>query len=280
MTQNKDSSTTGTQEKTPVLRLVQITDSHLFENPSTTLVGLNCEESFNEVIKLVKEQQSDLDAILCTGDLVQDASKVGYQRFHAAIGKFGKPQLWIAGNHDELESMKSALGAESPCLEKSQTLKNWQIIMLNTSVPGKIHGFLEQEELTKLEALLKESEKSGNYSIICIHHNPIPVNAEWLQSHCLKNADELFEIIDRYTHVKALIYGHVHQEVEWQHEGVKVLAAPSTCIQFHPDNDHFTLDEKNPGYRWLHLYEDGSIQTAVERVTARTFNVDMNSSGY
>lgn len=261
------------------LRLVQVTDSHLFAGEESTLVGMNCQQSFAEVLKLVRHNNPQLDCILCTGDLVQDASVEGYQRFFREVGELQAPQLWLAGNHDESIHMKQAVGRDNDCLHKSLLLGNWQLIMLDTHVEGKIYGRLSAVELSLLDSLLQESEASGHYALVCIHHNPIPVNAAWLQKHCLENAEDLFDVLDRYSHVRAVVFGHVHQEMNEQRKGVAILASPSTSIQFHPDNDLFTLDDQNPGYRWFQLFANGEMETGVERVEGN-FHVDFSSTGY
>ena len=58
------------------------------------------------------------------------------------------------------------------------------------------------------------------------------------------------------------------------------MAAPSTCIQFHPTNDNFTIDNAQPGYRWLNLGADGTIESGVERVSGKSYNIDFSSTGY
>jgi Icc protein len=42
-----------------------------------------------------------------------------------------------------------------------------------------------------------------------------------------------------------------------------MLSTPSTCSQFLPNSDDFGMDDRPPGYRWLHLYADGAIDTDV-----------------
>ena len=58
------------------------------------------------------------------------------------------------------------------------------------------------------------------------------------------------------------------------------MATPSTCIQFHPNNDDFTIDNEKPGYRWLDLMPDGEIKTGVERVVEKSYSIDFESTGY
>jgi Icc protein len=41
------------------------------------------------------------------------------------------------------------------------------------------------------------------------------------------------------------------------------MSSPSTCAQFQPSSDTFALDTRPPGYRWIDLHADGSIDTSV-----------------
>ena len=152
--------------------------------------------------------------------------------------------------------------------------------MLNSSVKGQVYGLLDQKELADLDLELADSERDNSHVIACVHHNCIPVQAAWLQQHCLRNSDEMFSITDRYSHVRGILYGHIHQEFDVVRNDVKIMATPSTCIQFHPTNDEFTIDNANPGYRWLELEPDGAIKSQVERVEEKSYNIDFTSTGY
>ena len=90
-------------------------------------------------------------------------------------------------------------------LSRSAQLGDWRIIMLNSSVEGQVYGLLDQKELADLDLELADSERSNSHVLICVHHNCLPVEAAWLQQHSLKNSDELFEITDRYSHVKGIL---------------------------------------------------------------------------
>jgi Icc protein len=94
------------------------------------------------------------------------------------------------------------------------------------------------------------------------------------------NADEFFAIIDRHPQVRGILWGHVHQQFDRMRGNVKLMATPSTCVQFLPKSTTFAVDEAAPGYRWLSLFEDGSIETGVERLTAIPGAVDLASAGY
>ncbi|MDB4542942.1 phosphodiesterase, partial [bacterium] len=80
--------------------------------------------------------------------------------------------------------------------------------------------------------------------------------------------------------VRGVLWGHVHQEVDRLHNDVRLLASPSTCVQFAPGSPGFRADDQAPGYRWLDLHEDGTIATAVSRVRDVEFKVELDSGGY
>lgn len=261
-------------------RIVQITDSHLFADRSTIFDGLNTFDTLCDVVELVCGQQEHIDCLLCTGDLAQDSSIQAYHNFLEAMAPLRAPQMWISGNHDIRSNMQQSLERHSVHLGRSAQLGNWRIILLNSNVEGQIYGLLDQKELADLDLELADSERNGAHVLVCVHHNCLPVQAAWLQQHCLKNSDELFSVLDRYTHVRGILYGHIHQEFEAARNGVKIMASPSTCIQFHPTCDDFTIDNAKPGYRWLVLCADGEISSGVERVQGKSYDIDFSSTGY
>jgi Icc protein len=106
------------------------------------------------------------------------------------------------------------------------------------------------------------------------------VGSAWIDSQAVRDADEMFETLVRYKGVKGVLWGHVHQEVDYLYEGVRMLATPSTCIQFAKHSDDFKIDDLPPGYRSLRLLPSGEIETMVHRVTDRQFQVDLDSPGY
>lgn len=270
LSENKDQS----------YRLIQITDSHLFADRATIFDGLNTFDTLMDVVDLVSSREPSIDCLLCTGDLAQDSSTEAYLNFLAAVSILKAPQLWIPGNHDIRSNMQQALSQDSINLKRSVQLGKWQVIMLDSSVEGQVYGLLDQKELADLDLELADSERSNAHVLVCVHHNCIPVAAAWLQQHCLKNSDELFSILDKYTHVKGVLYGHIHQEIEVEYKEIKIMATPSTCIQFHPNNDDFTIDNEKPAYRWLDLMPDGEIKTGVERVVEKSYSIDFESTEY
>jgi Icc protein len=65
-----------------------------------------------------------------------------------------------------------------------------------------------------------------------------------------------------------------------EHMGVRVMATPSTCIQFKPNSNDFALDKTSPGWRELELCADGTVKSAVKRLANGVFQPDFDASGY
>jgi len=261
--------------KGPV-RFLQVTDTHLFSEPKQDLLGIETKESFDYVLKEIRANKEVFDMVMLSGDLSQDGSLLAYQYLADQIRVFNKPSFWFCGNHDKIENMKQV--ATSDELEQVVRTEHWQIVMLNSQVVGSVFGHLEDDQLEILRSALEERPDLN--TLISFHHHPIDMKCDWLDNIGVKNADKLFEIIKPYDNVRAILWGHVHQESDQVIDGVRMMSTPSTCIQFKPKQTDFGLDDIAPGYRMVQLNDDGSIDTEVKRVTGIEFNVDHSAGGY
>jgi Icc protein len=122
---------------------------------------------------------------------------------------------------------------------------------------------------------------TAHYHRMMVHaDHGVVVGSRWIDTIGVDNADAFFAIVDRFPQVRAIVWGHIHQDFYAERNGVALMASPSTCVQFKPRQSDFGLDDMPPGFRWLNLYEDGRIATRVERIEARLREVDLESSGY
>ncbi len=257
-------------------RIIQISDCHLGPLTSEALLGLNTDESLHDVLALIAEKETDFDYLVCTGDIASAGHETCYRRYIAILGQyFSHPSAWLPGNHDSAAIMASLDHApEGRAVEQG----NWLLLLLDSVVPFKVHGNFEQTELDYLEQML--SANPDKHIMVMLHHQPVLVGSVWIDQYILRNADAFFAIIDRYPNVKAIVWGHVHQDFNSQRNGVPLIATPSTCVQFKPKCDDFTVDTLMPGYRWFDLNDDGSFATGVERVTGKAYVIDYKSAGY
>ena len=262
-----------------VFRIVQVTDPHLFNDPNSELLGINTQASFSQVLTEIQQQHYAYDLVLATGDLVQDSSDNGYLRFCENVKSLEKMVFWIPGNHDFQPKMVEFLTKENVNAGKHILLgEHWQILLLDSQVQGVPHGQLEAEELAWLQAKLAAYPQ--RYTLVVLHHHLLSTGSRWLDQHNLRNPHELAGILAPFPRVKALLYGHIHQQADSTWHGYRVMATPSTCVQFKPDCNSFTLDTLQPGWREIELYADGRIETRVKRIQQASFLPNFQESGY
>ncbi|EXI61418.1 hypothetical protein MHD_09080 [Mannheimia granulomatis] len=271
-------------DKKGAIRLLQITDPHLLSTPQETLLEVKTVESFAAVINQINAQVAEtsqpFDLVLATGDLIQDHHIAGYHHFAKITAKLNTSIVWLEGNHDTQPNMGEILATYPHISPHRHILVGdyWQILMLNTQVIGRPYGELSSEQLVWLEETLNQFPE--RFSLIAQHHNILPTNSAWLDQHSLKNADKLAEILTKFKKVKGIVHGHIHQQVDSIWKDIPIFATPSTCIQFKPNCDQFTLDTLPQGWREFYLHEDGEIETVVKRLNSNDFLPNLNSKGY
>ncbi len=260
------------------IELVQITDSHLGGQPGEELLGMDTDQSLAHVIDLIEAERPSAELLLATGDISNGGSPASYLRFQQLTGHLAPHILWLPGNHDALPAMQQTFAGD-PALGRNIEVGNWQIIMLNSATPGEVGGNFSAGELEFLQHCLETTE--AEHVLLCMHHHPIPIGCDWLDGQQVRNAEAFFALVDQFSSVRGILWGHIHQELDQQRNNVSLMATPSSCIQFAANSPDFKLARLNPGYRWLSLHADGAIDTGISRVTGVEFDIDYeHSSGY
>ncbi len=261
------------------IRILQITDTHLFAGKDETLLGVNTWASFDAVLNAIEAQGREIDLIIATGDLAQDHTVEAYQHFAEGISRLPAPCVWLPGNHDFQPSMFNTL-SEADIADAKHVLlgEKWQVVLLDSQVFGVPHGMLSDYQIEWLEKALALYPQ--RHTLVLLHHHPLPSGCTWLDQHSLRNPHMLDAVLQPYPLARTLICGHIHQELDLQWNGRRVLASPSTCVQFKPHCTSFTIDTVAPGWRWLELHNDGRVETDVERLLTQAFRPDLDSDGY
>lgn len=261
-----------------VVQLLQLTDTHLCASEGGKLLGVDTDQSLRAVMNLVQQERGPADAILATGDLSDQGAESAYERLVGYFDGLCEQHFWLPGNHDDRAAMQRVVGeARMPvCLETD----HWLIVMLDSQVPGEVGGELGSDELARLESCLAANSGPAKHVLVCLHHQPVPVGCDWLDEQMVSDAAAFFGCLDQHREVRGVLWGHVHQEIERERGGVRLMASPSTCVQFAPNQVHFKADTAAPGYRWLELHPAGRIESGISRVTDVVFDVDTESGGY
>ena len=261
------------------VRIVQLTDTHLCKSQGGTLLGMDTDHSLQAVIDLVKTERPQMDLLLGTGDLSDQGALEAYRRLQQYFAQLTGVHCWLPGNHDDRGNMVAV--ADHPLrLSREIRLARWQVIMLDSQVPGEVGGELGPGELAFLEESLAAAAAEDLFSLVCLHHQPVKIGCDWLDEQMVVDAPAFFAVLDRFPGVKGVLWGHVHQQVDRRHGDIQLMASPSTCVQFAPGSADFKADSESPGYRWLELHQDGGLETGVSRVQGVSFKVDLDSGGY
>jgi len=257
------------------VKFLQISDSHLFKNSGDKLIGVDTEASLRAVVDLASEEKN-VAGILATGDLSQDGSIESYQRFKEIIDPLGVPVHWIPGNHDDSRYFHQS--GNFPLTGRSVIeAGDWRILLLDSVVPGNDHGHLSSAELEYID---DHACNVSYYTILTLHHQAIPCGSQWLDTMIVDNASHFLERVAANGSIRAVINGHIHQDRQQDVNGVSYISSPSTCFQFTPDTDDFSLDTRQPGYRRLILKSSGEIETEVIRLNDYDLNIDSTVGGY
>ncbi len=260
------------------VKVLQFTDTHLFATPDKKLCGMNTDASLRAVLDLSHELNERPDFILATGDLSQDVTEASYKRFLEYFDALRVPVFCLPGNHDSTARMNKILDSDNVQIVRQILADEWQVLLLDSTVPGKNGGHLRKEELCFLDQCL--SVHDDKPTLVCLHHNLLPTETRWLDTMTVNNASEFFEVLDRHENAVAVLTGHIHQDLVARRKNIRIIGTPSTCIQFAAKTPTFTLDTQTPGYRRLDLGSRGTIQTDVVRLKKFEFTPEYSSKGY
>jgi Icc protein len=253
-----------------VVRLVQITDCHIQAAAQDRLKGMNTRASLDAICQSIVADNDDLDLVLATGDLSQDGSTASYEYLAQQLSELRLPVFWLPGNHDDPSVMHEQLDSGQLSATKQVLIGNWLIVLLDSTIEGESAGNVSPQQLDFLQKSLRAHPQ--HHALICLHHQAMPAGSAWIDRLGLQHPQALQSAIKSQPNVRAVLWGHVHQQSHHYRDGIEWLSSPSTCVQFKPGSDEFALDNLPPAYRQLDLYADGSIDTRVVRLASFDFD--------
>lgn len=242
------------------VRLLQFSDMHLFGDAAGRLRGVACLPALQAAVTDAYRRNPRLDAVLLTGDLVQDDPD-GYRWIRHVFGQSNIPVLCLAGNHDLPDHMRATLNQAPFVIGGASQFGRWTVIMLDSWIANSASGEIGRAQLETLREQLQAHR--NQHVLICLHHHPILMHSDWLDHVGLNDAEDFLKIVRSYSNVRGVLWGHVHQSLDSFVNGVRFMATPATCAQFLPGSAQFALDNRPPGYRVLELMDDGAIATEV-----------------
>jgi len=247
--------------QTKPLKILQVSDCHVSADPEAVYRTLNAERNVKTLLPAMRAWGPDL--VLLTGDVSEDASPAACARVAEMLGAVGAPLLALPGNHDDPQIMRDHFPQgpwDGPLVHE---VGPWLLVLMDSTVRGRVSGCVQQHDLDRLNAHLDAS--SADFALVALHHQPVPVNAPWIDRFALENPDDFFRHVDRDARIRCITWGHIHHDFRSKRNGVELLGAPSAAANSLPQTPRFTLDPAGPACRWLELYEDGRVETGLLR---------------
>lgn len=251
----------------PPVRILQLTDCHFPEVRGQVVQGVDPEQSFSRVTATVLDAAERFDLMLLTGDLADQPSAAAYSHLREQLRPLSlhAPCYCLPGNHDDPEAMRRFLAGGAIRMDSQIPFTHWEIICLDSSVPGQPGGFLGEREIDRLERAM--ADHPDKHILVAVHHHPIACGSEWMDTMILSNGERLSAALEAFPgRTRAVVFGHIHQSLDRCVRGVRYLGTPSTCCQFKPYSRTFSLGTLPPGFRWIELHPDGVLITETVHV--------------
>ena len=250
-------------------RLIQLTDCHLFADPTRELRGIVTWSRFLAVLGELRRLIPDIDLLVITGDTAHDEELATYHAVRQELGDWADRVRIIPGNHDLRQSLQDVFPDSSSGLAGRVTFQvrwdGWQVIGLDSQRPGELPGSLGNEQLTWLRGRLAAAPRVA--TLLFLHHPPVALHSPWLDKIGLQDAADLEQLLRDYAQVRLVCCGHVHQESAAALGAATVFTTPAVGPQFRPRTEQLEIEPGPPGYRLLDLHPDGSWSTQVFRLS-------------
>src|SRR5215470_4584244 len=155
------------------LRIAQISDLHI-KPPGTLAYGrVDTAKALERCVATLNAFAPAPDFVVISGDLADAPTADEYDHLERLLAPLKLPFAGIPGNHDSREMMRAAFPnaayafASGPLNQKIE-VGELDLLLLDSSVPGKPHGELDAQTLRWLDATLAST--GGRPALVFLHH--------------------------------------------------------------------------------------------------------------
>jgi 3',5'-cyclic-AMP phosphodiesterase len=210
--------------------IAQISDLHI-KPPDTLAYGrVDTAKAFERCVAALNEFKPAPDFVVISGDLADTPTAEEYGYLKRLLAPLKLPLAGIPGNHDSRELMRAAFpqadyALASGPLNQRIEIAGLDLVLLDSSVPGKPFGELEAPTLQWLEATLASS--ADRPALLFLHHPPFQTGIWHMDRQNLLNASDLAPIVRRHPRVQLIATGHVHRATFTMFAGVPTTICPA-----------------------------------------------------
>ena len=211
--------------------VAQISDTHIKRPGEHAYRIIDTAQALRRCVQVLNGLAAKPDIVVVSGDIADQGGDDEYRHFQEIMAPLAMPFVIVPGNHDDRDAIRRSfpahayLAPEGP-LNAMLRLDKLDLLLLDSTVPGEPHGYLNPETLTWLGTRLDEGREHP--ALIFLHHPPFLTGIRHMDVQNLRNADALAEIVARHRRVRLVASGHVHRAVLTLFAGVPAVIAPGT----------------------------------------------------
>ena len=213
----------------PVL-IAQISDLHI-KRPGMLAYGrVDTAAALARCIIELNRFSPRPDLVVISGDLCDTPVKEEYEHLKTLLAPLAIPFVAIPGNHDDRALLRQAFPAlgyagTSGALNLQRSLGPVDVLLADTSVPGKAHGELDAATLAWLDTTLGAAPQRP--ALLFLHHPPFTTGIRHMDVQNLRNADALAGIVERHRRLRLIAAGHVHRATLTSFAGAAATICPA-----------------------------------------------------
>jgi 3',5'-cyclic AMP phosphodiesterase CpdA len=253
-----------TREPIATHRVGHVSDSH-FTASGLMHGSVRVAATYSGALAALEGCGIPLDALVHTGDVTDTGEPEAYAAARTVTAettrRTGWPVVWAAGNHDVRAAMATELLGEPATdepLDRVLEVRGPRLVVLDTSIPGRVEGAVRESQAEWLRAVLAEPAEHG--TVLALHHPPVPVEVTAMARLHLTEQERL-EAVVRGTDVRSILGGHLHYATSAVFAGVPVHVAPATAYTIRltrPQGGIIAVDGARAA-GVLSLYDDGRV---------------------
>ena len=213
----------------PVL-IAQISDLHIRPRGVLAYGRVDTAKALQRCVAALNAFRPKPDLVVISGDLVDTPNAEEYEYLKRLLAPLQLPFVGIPGNHDSRELMRAAFpdaayAFASGAINQLVAVGGLDLLLLDSSVPGKPFGELEPPTMQWLEATLASAPDRP--ALLFLHHPPFKTGIWHMDRQNLHNAADLAAIIRRHPRIQLIATGHVHRATLAMFAGRPVTICPS-----------------------------------------------------
>jgi len=213
----------------PVL-IAQISDLHV-KRPGVLAYGhVDTAAALARCVTELNRFTPRPDLVVISGDLCDTPVKDEYGHLKTLLEPLQIPFAAVPGNHDDRALMCAAFPAlgyahSSGPLNSQRSVGPIDVLLADSSVPGKAHGELDAATLAWLDNTLAAAPQRP--ALLFLHHPPFVTGIDHMDVQNLRNAEALAAVVGRHERVRLIAAGHVHRATLTSFAGAAATICPA-----------------------------------------------------